>query len=617
MVEVAWRGAGCVAALLATTAVRAQTVETFDGSAAATFACPAGTTTTFGVFGTPNAPFATLASPVQIEVATPYGTLRAAPGVDGAALVYDGFDPTHPRFNASRFGPTGTFAQAVQPFQYGADYFAAYAVQTIAADPASPFGFSLSNAVQLAFVPPQPEVYDVSPNLALPGQLVVVSGSHFVADVYGQSVTVGGLPCVVVASSHDELTAIVPAGATSGHVVVAHAGGGSAPADALGAWLAVTPGAPVAPAGVGAAPPASLQTVVGNLGAGQVAAFPLHLEPGQQVSAELYPWNPLTERIEFAPPTPTTPVADPVLKVQIFPTAPLTVATDDNAGPATCAAFGPASTGVHFVADQPVDLMIEVSYKNPQSAGWFALVYGAVSAAGLPVTLQRLDPEMVAPGGVLHVFGTSFDPEEPEGHAVLLGGVAIEPFEITPTRMSVFVPLDARSGPVGLLTPTAAVAPRLGAHRRVARRHAGPPDRRSRRDADDDRRPVLRLRHAGGGRGSRRLLRQSDRRAEAVDRALRLRLRSGRRAEFVVVLRAGRRPGVPHHARDRDLPALPVGMERGPRRERDERQRLGDVRVHGARDRVLPHQDQLRVLGVVGRIRDGPELRPVNRGGRT
>lgn len=462
MVEIAWRGAGCVAALLATTAVRAQTVETFDGSTAASFACPAGITTTFGVFGTPNAPFATLASPVQIEVATPYGTLRAAPGVDGAALAYDGFDPTHPLYNASRLGPTGAFAQAVQPFQYGADYFAAYAVQTIAADPASPFGFSLSNAVQLAFVPPQPEVYDVSPNLALPGQLVVVSGSHFVADVNGQTVTVGGAPCVVVASSHDEITAIVPAGATSGHVVVTHAGGNSAPADALGPWLAVTPGAPVAPAGVGAASPASpasLQTVVGNLGAGQVAAFPLHLEPGQQVSAELYPWNPLTERIEFAPPTPTTPVADPILKVQIFPASPLTVATDDNAGPATCAAFGPASTGVHFVADQPMDLMIEVSYKHPQSAGWFALVFGAVSAAGLPVTLQRLDPEFVAPGGVLHVFGTSFDPEAPEGHAVLIGGVGIEPFEITPTRMSVIVPLDARSGPVGLLTPTAAVVP--------------------------------------------------------------------------------------------------------------------------------------------------------------
>lgn len=439
-------------------------VVAFNGSTSASFVCGAGQPVALTLTGPAGAPFALLASPGAIVVPTPYGLLRADPFHPAAALVYDGYDTGHSTFAASHLSAGGSFAQNVVPFGYGGAFFASYRVQAIAADPTSPFGHVLSDMTELVFSPPVPEVIGTTPTLAVPGDTVQIAGLNFLADPSAMSVTVGGKPCQVAACTATVLTVILPPDAVSGPVLVAHTGGTSGYYDAMGAWLAVSPPSapsPLFPQIPGASSPTTLGsglTHSGTLLQGQVQDFPVHLEPGEKVRAEMYPWDPSLGTIGFPVPGPGAPFADPMLALLKNPNAPWKLYTDDNGGPGVCAAIGATSDGAWYVAEEAEDVVIRASWRNHLAAGEFVVVIAVEPAPLPPLSLTAVYPEIAFPGDLVTVYGSGFVPGA-EGFAVTLGPFTIEPVLITPTRMTFIVPEVARSGPLGLLAPGAVVLP--------------------------------------------------------------------------------------------------------------------------------------------------------------
>ena len=454
-------GSAILAAICGGTAGGQSPVVAFNGSTSASFVCAAGQPVALTLAGPAGAHFALLASPGPLTAATPYGVLCADPFHPAAALVYDGYDPLHPTFAWSEFSLGGTFVQNVVPFAYGGGYFASYRIQAVAADPTSPFGHSLSGHTELIFMPPVPEVLGTTPSLAVPGDAVQIAGLNFLADPSAMSVTVGGKTCQVVGSSATVATVILPPDAVSGPILVTHAGGTSGYNDAMGAWLAVSPPAPLLPLLPGGVVPTTLGaglTHSGTLLQSQTQDFLVHLEPGQKVRAEMYPWDQSLGAIGFPIPGPGSPYADPMLTLLKNPAAPWKLYIDDNDGPGACAAIGATSEGAWYVAEEAEDVIIRASFRNHLAAGEFVVVIAVESAPEPPLSLTAVHPEIASPGDVVTVYGTGFSPGS-EGFAVVLGPLTIEPFAMTPTRMSFVVPALARSGPLGLLGPGAIVTP--------------------------------------------------------------------------------------------------------------------------------------------------------------
>ena len=117
-----------------------------------------------------------------------------------------------------------------------------------------------SNGAAFTVIPP-PGITSVSPNTGAPGSTVLISGSSFGASQGTGSVTFNGAPATITNWSDSAISALVPAGATSGTLVVTADGGGSG-----GAYFAV-----VNPTGV------SVDRIVTghDAGFGQITTDPL------------------------------------------------------------------------------------------------------------------------------------------------------------------------------------------------------------------------------------------------------------------------------------------------------------------------------------------------------
>jgi hypothetical protein len=75
--------------------------------------------------------------------------------------------------------------------------------------------------------PPTPDVSGVSPAAGQPGSTVTVTGTNFGTTQEGSTITIGGVEAQVVSWSDKKIVVTVPAGATSGAVVVTTSQGGS------------------------------------------------------------------------------------------------------------------------------------------------------------------------------------------------------------------------------------------------------------------------------------------------------------------------------------------------------------------------------------------------------
>src|SRR5215471_13076812 len=80
------------------------------------------------------------------------------------------------------------------------------------------------SATAIAFPPGTPSISSLTPNTGAVGSSVVIAGSNFGASQGTSSVTFNGTPATSTSWSASSITATVPAGATSGSVIVTVSG---------------------------------------------------------------------------------------------------------------------------------------------------------------------------------------------------------------------------------------------------------------------------------------------------------------------------------------------------------------------------------------------------------
>jgi hypothetical protein len=447
--------AACAAA---TVEGRGQVGITISGEGDAAITLHSGEPAAFEIVAAPNAPFAVLASPVKIAHPTLFGLLEAHPLVPEATIVFDGFDPTHYSFAFAKADATGAFSTTVTPFHQSVAGPPIYHVQALSYDPTAPLSLRLSNHLELQYSPPEPVVLSIAPNVAAPGDLVTIHGDNFVADPQAISASIGGVPMLVAAANASTIWAFVPIGASSGEVVVSHLGGSSLGDQQMTTWLVVVAGTPVGPPETIATLP-SVQSAIGSLTPGGSAVYSVALAPGRQLVAELYPYNTATGRVEYPQPAVGVPYPDPVIDVQIDVGSPVTLFTEDDSGPATCAAVGPASNGAFFVAEYAQTYLVRVRFKNPLASGTYYVVFGSDQSATLPLTVQRVVPEIANDGELVMVQGTGFDATNPAANVVLLKDGAVAVVAATSSTLHFVAPPNYGSGPVGVATTTGTVSP--------------------------------------------------------------------------------------------------------------------------------------------------------------
>jgi hypothetical protein len=424
----------------------------FNGSSATPLVLQPGDVAVFQVTGPPNAPFAALISPQTLFEITPYGILFANPNVSEAAIVYDGFDPTHPAYGFSRIPSDGSpFTQAFIPFYAGGPYAPSYTVQCLVGDPTSPGGLTLTNPIALEYDPPPPQVSSVEPNFAAPLAEVSIYGVDFNPDPASNVVRLNETICPVITATSQHIVISVPEDGRSGPISVETPSGTSvANQNYVHTWLAVAPSEffnEVVPAVI-----ASPISIIGAVGPNQPQDFIVHVEPNQELCVELYVWDPGTFRITGQSNTATT-FYDPFLRVRRNPSQPVTVLTDDDSGPTVSAAIGLVKGSPRYVSDIAENVVVQVDSRASTSGGPFLLLLSTRPAVNMPVTVQALFPADTREGDIVAIAGTGFDPANPGQHTILLNGASTTAFAATVCTLQFFVPAGARSGPVQVDCP--------------------------------------------------------------------------------------------------------------------------------------------------------------------
>ncbi len=448
-----------ICVVLIAPAVVAQGSIDFSGQQTSPRVFTGGEATVFHVNGTANAPFAVLVSEASTFEVTQYGTLLADPRHQDAFLFLDGFDATHPFYASSSIPSTGSpFTIIVVPFgvnQQGlADH---YPMQGLIADPSNPYGLSLTNAVTLEYAVPPPTVTLVDPNFLAPGGQFTVYGSNFSTTPGGTVVRVNDVLCTVVAATETEIVCTLPLQAQSGVITVETAHGITPTSvDSLTTWIVAAPALIVtdqtAPAVI-----TGPTSIIGTVGVGVPRDFTLHVEPGDEVYAELYPWDGTVFRVTTYQNSQTNFI-DPLVRIRRFPSLPVTILSDDDSGPQLAAGIGTVGSTVHFVADTSEDLIVQVDTFSSASSGPYLLVVGTRPSTQTPVTVQSIFPNEARPGDVVTIYGSGFDPAQAQTHEVLLNGLSIAPSLVTQGRIEFTVPLNARSGPLNVVAPLGTTA---------------------------------------------------------------------------------------------------------------------------------------------------------------
>jgi IPT/TIG domain len=423
----------------------------FNGSASSPALFHPGAFVDFHVWGPGGAPFAALISSEPLFEVTPYGLLLANPFAHDAAVIFDGFDPSHPTFGTAIIPYGGPFAQTFIPFLPGEVYEPAYWVQALVADPTHPLGLRLTNEIVLVKATPPPSLTAIAPNFIFPGGAVTVLGSDFENDPALNVVRLNGMQLPVLSATATSLFVHVPPGARSGTVSVETTHGATpASSDALASWLAVTPALFCEPAQVPLVVEGPI-TVVGTLPYAATKDYVVHLEAGEEIVAEAYVFD-LVNYVITNQANASTPYFDPIIRVRRNPALPITVLMDDDSGPNVTAAVGLPAGSPHYVAPFAEDVVVQIDSQGSLSGGPYLLALWTRPAVGLPVTVQCVLPSDARIGDYVTILGSGFDPSEVDCHTVVLNGASTAPETVTPGSITFVVPPGARSGPVVITT---------------------------------------------------------------------------------------------------------------------------------------------------------------------
>ncbi len=403
------------------------------------------------LFAQPDVPFALLVAMAPAATATPYGTFGLDWNANGFVAL-NGFDPQHPFHAESWLDQSGYFNLTTEIFSEAhvpAEQIQIWA-QTISPDVTAPNGYILSNVVQVNEHTPPPQVILNTPNMVAQGGVLTITGQHFASAPYFNIVTIGNCLCNVLSSSGSVIAVEVPVTCNSGPVMVSTPWGnsGSNP-NAINSWVAVLNSvvseaqAPVVSSG--------FATVQGYIFTAQSPdSFTVHAQPGQEIYAECYSFDPNTGMLTGGSNS-ANQYFDPVLEIR---RGELTLCFDDDSGPLTSAAFGVQSGINSFVADIEADFTVRVRAVFTIFSGHYILKYGVREPLNMPMRVHGVHPNIVRAGDQVTVWCSHTVPGQTAGHLVHAFGQDIVPDAVGYGSMQFTVPAGAQSGPVSVSTPS-------------------------------------------------------------------------------------------------------------------------------------------------------------------
>lgn len=403
--------------------------------------------------GPPSMPLALLIGFQAASIPTPYGLLEVNAFQPESFLILNGFDPTHYNHSVSFLDAAGSLSAPVVPFtDPGMTPGFTLHTQAVVQDPAAPFGYTLSNPLEVVATAHPPVVNATTPNYGGPGQNVFIVGDHFASEPSENTVTVDGLPCHVLISNETSLQVTLPMNARSGPVQVTTSAGPSATNfHAVETWMAVLQ----TPITEGSEPSVitTPTTITGHIQvAGQRDTYVLHAEAGEEIFVEAYSWDPNAQMITAAFNSVNT-YFDPVLRIK---RNGLVLAQDDDSGPQFNAGIGLTDGSTFFVADETADYEIELDTYLGTGNGYYIIMVGTRTPSWVPVMVQSIVPNVVQENTLVSVFATGIDPTQPGSHQVIFDGQTITPHSVSAGRIEFFMPAGTVSGPLNIATPLGA-----------------------------------------------------------------------------------------------------------------------------------------------------------------
>ncbi len=401
----------------------------------------------FAMSGPDGAPFALLVSVRSINLATQSGVLVPDPTHPDANIVFDGFDPGSSLATTSVLNGFGQFTVSFVPFPSAlGTYEPSYFVQALTVSQTTPTGLILTNNIVVHVTAPPPSVTHVTPNVVQCAGQVTVLGSQFPVAPSLLSAEIDGLPISVSYSSPGHLTLSAPASGRSGPLrVTSPAGSSAGNPDSLSSWIAVMPGATFTPS---TAPspitfPCAIQGIHSRFSPIQYAVA---LGPGDELFAELYVYDPISERITGES-NPSVAFYDPVIKVFRQPSQPVMVVFDDDSGPAASACIG-TPMAPRYIAATAETVLVQVDSWNGLSGGHFLLIIGARTPENIPLTISSVHPNRARQGDIVTVFGSGFQPKSMGLMSVSVGGMPCFIESVNINCVTFVVPDGAFSGGV-------------------------------------------------------------------------------------------------------------------------------------------------------------------------
>ena len=402
------------------------------------------------IFGQPNAPFAVAVGFAPAALSTPYGELGVSFS-QGGFLALDGFDPQHPCYSESFLDDSGyqSFEMVLFTVNNTPGQQLTFWTQCIAADVTAAAGYALGNTIEVQEHMPPPIVFMNTPNYAAEGGVLNISGATSSPDAALNVVTIGTMPCPVIAASTNCITVEIPVGTTSAPVSVSTPWGVfSGNTNAINAWCAIINGvvgehqAPVLTSGY--------MTIQGCIPwAGSVDSYTVHATAGQEIYAECYSYDPNTGMLTGGSNSANL-YFDPVLEIRH---GSVDLFFDDDSGPLTSAAIGLPWGGNGFVADVEADYEVRVRSVFTSFVGHYILVVGVRTPVNMPMRVHSVYPNLARPGDFVSVWCSNTVPGVLEGHFIHAFGQTLPASGVVAGRMEFQIPTGAMSGPISITTP--------------------------------------------------------------------------------------------------------------------------------------------------------------------